>query len=924
MADLEDIIEELKEQNDTLQIQLDNVMNERDRQVGELEDQIASLKSDLEKEWKSKMADVERKCRMQLEAMNNELDTMRTAFSGDSSGWSIKKKKNGLEYYENVETGEIRDEMPEVLFIATAMQKVEDAEKQIDELNSLREKIKDAEMRKREAETAVNKIRTEVNTLRQIEKGWKETSKSISIYISNVGQSFDKQVNDVIDGMDRLSEGSVALKRRIPMMRRAKDYVAKLQEKISAQEDTIKKLKNNERRMTNELDELNRKVKRLSTGIDEEVERLIKPMREKVTECMVNVMKEKAARAQERRELADLWPPGHLMPSILMKYRALSEEELTRRKIRSQERDASRALALEIRANVSESRQWEIKYDEYGRNYYEHKVTGQTEWEQPEIMNYKPPPGRDEMGNVLLSEEVKGDWQIMCDYKGTVYYQSNTGEISYEPPDAYLKIPRGKEAHLFVGEAAHIVLSYIKSKIASHVELMQLKEERRRRLEEGTLTEDEKAMPIEEDTKEDLTQYLYDIETVEMLADVFANAGKGKGKAEERVIYEDTRSDVISYQEAKDSSILGSSLQYSGPSLLDVDVTESSVDDIKEIVRHHALMEERLERRIAKCREHLKDFSYVLMERLDDERRQEDERRRQIQEQLDERARQRQKVIDKKKRIREKNKQRLLRSGKSMQEIVDAGYGDEEDEASLALASSTITGATPDDTKEGETVDGDSAVVSVPKEEDDLSSIGQQSLTSAKTDKSPALQALGRQSSMPLTAEKPKPVFSKAHSMMDMRHKPDEGVVSDDDSDLTALLIMGDVDYGIPNFDLHETPGRFSEEMIIACDNLIHFALFAGFENLRINDNPADLPVIRSNYGDNSDESFADDQWLTHSFFITVSKEHVDGIRQATEKPYDSILGVLGTQYLNSVKLINDLHDLPPEGERQEVFITLQ
>jgi hypothetical protein len=45
-------------------------------------------------------------------------------------------------------------------------------------------------------------------------------------------------------------------------------------------------------------------VEKLSAGIDEEIERLVKPMRERMADCMVQVMKAKVGRAQERRELA--------------------------------------------------------------------------------------------------------------------------------------------------------------------------------------------------------------------------------------------------------------------------------------------------------------------------------------------------------------------------------------------------------------------------------------------------------------------------------------------------------------------------------------------------------------------------------------------------------------------------------------------
>jgi hypothetical protein len=148
-----------------------------------------------------------------------------------------------------------------------------------------------------------------------------------------------------------------------------------LQQKVKEQENLIIRLNDQIKNLTAEVQEKTKKIERLSEGIEEEVERLCKPMRDKLADCMVQIMKEKSARAHERRHMADLWPDGHLLPSLLMQYRALSEEEKEKRKTSSQQQNANVALALEVRANVTEAKSWELKYDDYGRAYYEHKKT---------------------------------------------------------------------------------------------------------------------------------------------------------------------------------------------------------------------------------------------------------------------------------------------------------------------------------------------------------------------------------------------------------------------------------------------------------------------------------------------------------------------------------------------------------------------
>ena len=85
------------------------------------------------------------------------------------------------------------------------------------------------------------------------------------------------------------------------------------------------------RTLTKELEDATYRVNRLSSGIDAEVERLCKPIREKMSDAIVQVMREKANRARERREFADQWPEGHLLPTVLMQHRCMDAEERARR-----------------------------------------------------------------------------------------------------------------------------------------------------------------------------------------------------------------------------------------------------------------------------------------------------------------------------------------------------------------------------------------------------------------------------------------------------------------------------------------------------------------------------------------------------------------------------------------------------------------
>ena len=370
-----------------------------------------------------------------------------------------------------------------------------------DEIAGWNKKYKTLETKKRESDVALNKIKTEINSLRSVDKNWKESAKAVHHALTNIKQQFDIQADQIVDGMSGISKAGARVTEKVPYMIVIKKKIAEYQAKIKLMDSTIMDLTNKIARQDKTIEEKSAKIRKLSAGIDEEVARLCKPIRQKLAETMMLVMKEKAERAQERREIADLWPDKHLLPSLLMRYRALTDEERNRRIEVSREINASFALSVEIRANVAESKSWDLQYDDYGRPFYQHKVTGETSEEEPPILKYKPPPGREENGNVEDTEENDiTNWKISTDSRGTVFYQhKETGEITYVPPNAYTRIPPGRSKETIVSEAAAIVLNYIKNKILKHISKMKrLKEEL-----ENPMTPDEKVKKEKEDRNKD-------------------------------------------------------------------------------------------------------------------------------------------------------------------------------------------------------------------------------------------------------------------------------------------------------------------------------------------------------------------------------------------------------------------------------------
>ena len=134
----------------------------------------------------------------------------------------------------------------------------------------------------------------------------------------------------------------------------------------------------------------------------------------------------------------------------------------------------------------------------------------------------------------------------------------------------------------------------------------------------------------------------------------------------------------------------------------------------------------------------------------------------------------------------------------------------------------------------------------------------------------------------------------------------------------SLILVLGDPELGL-EAAADDTGFNYSKEIVETVNNLIHFSLFCGYNNLRMDQTPNDETYEHSlmEPGEMQD----DDSWLTHSFFINITKEHVDGIREATMKEFDPVLHSLDSKPLNSLKLIYDAMDITKNESRRKVCI---
>ena len=909
--DMEEEIENLRDQLEFTNKELDTIRDEKDRVISDLEFKVSSTRTQVEAEFRGRMKAVDKEHKKKLSSLNAELDRLRLAFTGDPGGWIEVAKKNGDIYYENKETGETVDTEPENLYIAKAMQRVEEADRLAVELNDVKVKFKATDMKKKEFELSINKLKTEMNSLKTMEKGWKDAAHSIYRNINIVFKQVDSHYDQISSGLKGFERSQVRMKTNIPRLSTITASISKMQARVAAQEKEIKELSGKNRTLQEHLIDKTSKVEKLSAGIEEEIERLCKPMRERMADCMVQVMKAKIGRAQDRREIADLWPAGHFMPTLLMKSRTLSENERAHRIDRIKRNQASMALGLEIRANMTESKQWEIKYDDYGRPFYQHMKTGQTSQEEPEIVKYQPPKGRDEMGNISVLGDASS-WAIMCDHKGEVCYKHNeTGKVSYFSPEAYPDIPPAKSPKLVVAEAANLVLSFIKSKIKENLSLLnRVEADAQADKKEGEVVVEEVLGST--DSAEELSKYVYDIQTIEMMA-MFSESGLPSTNKQEDGLAADGALDQSA--QAKDGVDLNI---YVGPELTDINIPTASVDSVRILLENLTAMENQLNKRLDRVHSNMKDFSFLLFEvhllQTKKEARVEAEKKEQ---ESFEKERRR----EEKKAARREEKIRLR-----MEQRIENGLDGE----------GTLDGSI--------SVSLESYDEMLSKNMDNLSSIAGNTLKNSPDDVL-AMRGVGGTPRDEVVASAIAPVNPEEPAVSYMLDAYGEPIIPAEDaevlggrqalddqsvtSELTGagglsiaggavFLAQGDLDIEEPEKVLPVIgdptlgPSQREEDQAFSLDDvadkLVGLSMYCGFSNLRIDEAPDDVNFEYSFDLDMQNQQ-ADDKWLSLSFFICTTKDRVDAIRENINMQYDSVVGSLRIDPLRSLRLLRDFYD---------------
>eukprot|EP00520_Triparma_pacifica_P008736 CAMPEP_0118651064 /NCGR_PEP_ID=MMETSP0785-20121206/10589_1 /TAXON_ID=91992 /ORGANISM="Bolidomonas pacifica, Strain CCMP 1866" /LENGTH=2593 /DNA_ID=CAMNT_0006543497 /DNA_START=44 /DNA_END=7822 /DNA_ORIENTATION=+ len=475
-------IDRLREEVEASNLEKEKLIDEREELVNQYEEEFDRRKQELEDKSQKALDDLRASQENQIETLSSRLDQMTRAFSGDPCGWHEKKdRKSGKVIFVNDETGETEKEKPMILEFAEKVMNIDQGDADKNALHKATSKARDAETAKRKMEVTVNETRAEIMNLKSLLKNW--TTASVEIF--HEINSFDSAMNTVYDNvMNRLPDFQ-QYNNKVEQHKIKADHAA---ERIETKNDVISKqhfkitaLNRKVDSLTKENTSLKEKVEQLEEQMEKEIEVLVAPLRLEVASAKADLMKEKAARTEDRIELADLWPPGWLMPSVLVKFKTLDIDQKAAKRQKALELDAERSLKEEIRAAVLEAGKWSEQYDEYGQMFYQHADTGESAWEQPPAMLYVPPPGRDEMGNKLLdakppsndeeddeAAEELANWVQETDQWGQSYFSNTeTGETSWEAPEGFVVSASGAGAvnpKESATEAARVVISYLKNR----------------------------------------------------------------------------------------------------------------------------------------------------------------------------------------------------------------------------------------------------------------------------------------------------------------------------------------------------------------------------------------------------------------------------------------------------------------------------
>ncbi|CAM9385522.1 unnamed protein product, partial [Ectocarpus sp. 12 AP-2014] len=537
-----------------------------------------------------------------------ELDKFRRAFTGDPLGWAAATDEHGKPYYYNSETGESDYDKPRILEIAEVINNINFLDEGKKKQEKAIKKGKEAELQARKLEVSLNEVRSEAAALRKTKKEWEACGTAVTSLcemMSAAMDGIDSRVTKVEEGVRVVTQANEAVKvatKKIEMQKR------ELFERGLRIEQLTRDLATAGVEVEQTRDRANKLEERFTQAVEERVDEVKLPLEDELAAAYAGRQEEKALRESDRRYLANLWPEGWLVPSVLRRFRTMTPEERAQQTLKMEEQEAERDLVEAIRAGVAAAAKWETKADDYGRMYYANWESGEAVYDPPPEMRYRPPLGRNELGEKVDPRlQALREWEQGTDGWGKPFWQnSRSGDVVQTEPKGWSEA-MGLGEHELEGwegptqdevsrdvavEAARVVITWLN-------QAKEAEDKRTRKADEPLTLEDgggEANAESSDEDDEDQDEFVYDIQSVEELAmgdEGWCYQGPVNSSNEEEGI----ETNAVVQKDKRDS--------WEG--------APADVAEIRSIIVRLARREDRFERRLKLVRRNLEDLAHDLL-----------------------------------------------------------------------------------------------------------------------------------------------------------------------------------------------------------------------------------------------------------------------------------------------------------------------
>ncbi|CAM9330763.1 unnamed protein product, partial [Ectocarpus sp. 4 AP-2014] len=599
---------EVQEKLNVLNADYDKLNDEWTGRLAAQNDEFQREKHDLLQDSSARLQTAKEHADAKNAEIVAELDKLRRAFTGDPLGWAAATDEHGKPYYYNSETGESDYDKPRILEIAEVINNIDSLDEGKKKQEKAIKKGKEAELQARKLEVSLNEVRSEAAALRKTKKKWEACGTAVTSLCEMMSAAMDEtdsRVTKVEEGVWVVTQASEAVKvatKKIELQKR------ELFERGLRIEQLTRDLATAGVEVEQTRDRANKLEERFTQAVEERVDKVKLPLEDELAAVYAGRQEEKALRESDRRYLANLWPEGWLVPSVLRRFRTMTPEERAQQTLKMEEQEAERDLVEAIRAGVAAAAKWETKADDYGRTYYANWDSGEAVYDPPPEMRYRPPLGRNELGEKVDPRlQALREWEQGTDGWGKPFWQnSRSGDVVQTEPKGWSDAmglgeqelegwegPTQDEVSRDVAvEAARVVITWLNK-------AKEAEEKRTRKADESLTLEDgggEANHESSDEDDEDQDEFVYDIQSVEELAigdEGWCYQGPVNSSNEE----EGTETNAAVQKDKRDS--------WEG--------APADVAEIRSIIVRLARREDRFERRLKLVRRNLEDLAHDLL-----------------------------------------------------------------------------------------------------------------------------------------------------------------------------------------------------------------------------------------------------------------------------------------------------------------------